>query len=274
MSQYEWPYRLWSCRCDGGLSRPGEPGGIEAWRALWREIQRHLKRHGFDPGPIDGVRGPRTDAAIVRFKAARGLRERDYVGELTMRALAGDPVRPEPAPVRADGPEPRWLVVARGYVGLKEVAGPHHHPEIVSWWRDIGAHWFDDDETPWCGAFVGGVLVEAGLAIPSAAEAPRARAWRAWGRPLRGPAVGALAVLWRGSPRGSSGHVGFVVGRDAHGRLMLLGGNQSDAVTVAPFDPDRVLDGGYRWPAGEPLPARVGHGGLPVLPARPLRTGR
>jgi hypothetical protein len=39
-----------------------------------------------------------------------------------------------------------------------------------------------------------------------------------------------------------------VVGNDEAGRLMVLGGNQGNAVTVAPFDRARVL--GYRWPSG------------------------
>lgn len=265
MSRYPWPFRLWSCRCDGGAQAAGAADPRAQWRHLWRAVQARLKRHGFDPGPIDGVRGPRTDAALVRFKGARGLRERPYLGEITIEALLAAPA---PSP---DGPEaspPRWLAVARGYLGLSEIPGTHHRPEIVGWWRDIGAGWFGDDETPWCGAFVGGVLAEAGIAIPSAAEAPRARAWRGWGRRLDGPAVGAVAVLWRGARTGTAGHVGFVAGRDRAGRLLLLGGNQSDAVTIAPFDPDRVLEGGFRWPAGEPPPVRTGFDALPLETAR------
>jgi hypothetical protein len=34
--------------------------------------------------------------------------------------------------------------------------------------------------------------------------------------------------------------------------LLVLGFNQSDAVTIAEFSRDRVL--GYRWPKGQPRP--------------------
>mgnify|MGYP003402934018 CR=1 FL=1 len=56
------------------------------------------------------------------------------------------------------------------------------------------------------------------------------------------------------------GGVGIVVGQDARGRPMILGGNQGDRVCIAPFDPARLL--AYRWPAGAtdpqlPLPLMV-----------------
>jgi hypothetical protein len=53
--------------------------------------------------------------------------------------------------------------------------------------------------------------------------------------------------------RDGGGHVGFVVGKDQAGNLMVLGGNQSDSVNIKPFKTDRVV--GYRWPVGAPRPA-------------------
>lgn len=43
------------------------------------------------------------------------------------------------------------------------------------------------------------------------------------------------------------GHVGFVVGRDTRSNLMVLGGNQGDAVSVAAFLPSRAT--GFYWPS-------------------------
>jgi peptidoglycan hydrolase-like protein with peptidoglycan-binding domain len=39
-----------------------------------RELQDRLKAAGFDPGPIDGVVGPRTTDAARRYAQARNLR--------------------------------------------------------------------------------------------------------------------------------------------------------------------------------------------------------
>ncbi|HWW46529.1 MAG TPA: TIGR02594 family protein [Xanthobacteraceae bacterium] len=153
--------------------------------------------------------------------------------------------------------EPRWLLLARKYIGVREIKGPRHEQQIVKWWEAIGAP-FRDDETAWCGAMVGGVLSEAGLPIVSGGAA--ARNWLKLPVKLDRPAVGCVVVFWRGTRDGALGHVGFVVGQDRFGNLMVLGGNQGDEVCIKPFSRDRVL--GYRWPSTWPLEERFN---LPVL---------
>lgn len=154
--------------------------------------------------------------------------------------------------------QPAWLAIANGYLGTAEKKGPQHNAHVLKWWKEIGAP-FKDDETPWCGAFVGGVLFEAGIKpVPGGASA---RAWLklgskklGYGAELDAPAVGCVVIFWRGSKSGANGHVGFVVGKDQRGNLMVLGGNQGDAVTIKPFGKERVL--GYRWPGVYPYPER------------------
>ena len=52
-----------------------------------RLIQQQLRAAGFDPGPIDGVFGPHTQAAVVAFQLAKGLVPDGEVGPVTARAL-------------------------------------------------------------------------------------------------------------------------------------------------------------------------------------------
>ncbi len=153
--------------------------------------------------------------------------------------------------------EPVWLARARRYVGLREVPGKQHNPTILGWIRALRLP-FKDDETAWCGTFVGGVFAEEG--IPPAKNPAGARNWLKFGVALSQPAVGSVVVFWRGSKTGWSGHVGFVVGQDAKGNLMVLGGNQGDMVSIKPFARDRVL--GYRWPGQVAPPAPAA---LPLL---------
>ncbi|HET6623277.1 MAG TPA: peptidoglycan-binding domain-containing protein, partial [Gaiellaceae bacterium] len=50
-------------------------------------LQVALRAHGFDPGPIDGVRGPATSGALLRFQRAKGLASDGKVGPATRRAF-------------------------------------------------------------------------------------------------------------------------------------------------------------------------------------------
>lgn len=145
-----------------------------------------------------------------------------------------------------------WLTEARRHLGLREITGKEHNPTIVNWLLSLKA-WWRDDETPWCGTFVAASLRAAGLPVPKAWF--RARAYERYGTPLLVPCVGCIAVF----TRQGGGHVAFVVGHDTRGRLMCLGGNQGNAVTIAPFDRARVT--AYRWPSPD-FPFRTG---LPVL---------
>lgn len=147
---------------------------------------------------------------------------------------------------------PLWLAVARQYDGTKEWSGPATSPTILRWLTQLGA-WWRDDETPWCGVFVGAVLKESGYDVPKTYF--RAKSWASWGQPLANPAVGGVAVF----EREGGGHVAFIVGKTPAGQLLCLGGNQSNQVCVRAFDPARVV--ALRWPATEPLPQP---GPLPV----------
>jgi hypothetical protein len=50
-------------------------------------LQVGLRAHGFDPGPVDGVRGPQTTSALVRFQRTKGLTPDGRFGPRTRRAL-------------------------------------------------------------------------------------------------------------------------------------------------------------------------------------------
>jgi uncharacterized protein (TIGR02594 family) len=137
--------------------------------------------------------------------------------------------------------QPSWMAEAWRELGQSERPGPTHNPRIVAMFDELG-YPNQADETAWCAAFVGACLERAGIA---STRSLRARSYETWGIASAAPTAGAVAVLRRGGDP-ALGHVGFLVGAtDAH--VFLLGGNQSDAVTVAPFDRDLVLT--YRAPA-------------------------
>ncbi len=149
--------------------------------------------------------------------------------------------------------EPPWIARARSYLGLAEIPGPGTHPTIARWLGALGG-WWSDDETAWCGTFVAACLTETGQPKPRAWF--RARAYLEYGHQIDRMAYGSIVVF----ERGGGGHVGFVVGRDARNRVMCLGGNQGNRVSIAPFETWRIL--GYRWPPTDAhLPVHV----LPLI---------
>jgi uncharacterized protein (TIGR02594 family) len=110
--------------------------------------------------------------------------------------------------------------------------------------RDAGQPARLNDEVAWCAAFVGACLERAGLA---STRSLMARSYVRWGAPLQEGRFGAVAVLSRGSDP-NAGHVGFLLG-ETGGQIYLLGGNQSDTVTVAAFPKARLI--GLRWPSAQ-----------------------
>ena len=132
-----------------------------------------------------------------------------------------------------------WIREARKHIGLREIKGGKHNPLILSWLQNLLA-WWANDEVPWCGVFTAECLRVGQRALPK--HWYRASDYLNWGTRLDSPCYGCVVVF----TRQGGGHVGFGVGEDKLGTLWVLGGNQSDAVSIAPFSIGRVS--GYRWP--------------------------
>lgn len=147
--------------------------------------------------------------------------------------------------------ELRWVAIARGMIGTAEKVGKAENPKIVEMWNvgfnatgqsnRLKEKVWQTENTAWCGGFMSYVFAKAGLSKHIPKSFPLARSWQTAGTKLSKPAYGCVVVF----TRGNMGHVGIVVGKDKAGNLMVLGGNQGDAVNIKPFSRSRVL--AYRW---------------------------
>ena len=153
--------------------------------------------------------------------------------------------------------EPVWLIEARKNLGVTETKGGVHTSEVLKYWQDIKRGGIKDDETPWCAAFIGAMLERVGI---RSSRFESAKSYLTWGDQIVEPCVGCIVVF----TREGGGHVGFCVGQDKNGNLLILGGNQGDAVNVKAFPRSRVS--GYRYPSGFLKPTAP----LPVLAAAEL----
>jgi uncharacterized protein (TIGR02594 family) len=138
------------------------------------------------------------------------------------------------------------LAVARSYLGTEEIEGKDSNAQIVAWLREV-APWASGDEIAWCSAFMNHIARLLGLPRPNSL---RARSWLAVGKPVplseaRPEEDVVVFARGRGKQPGpevidAPGHVALFVGL-APGEVIVLGGNQSDAVTIARFHQADVL---------------------------------
>ena len=222
-----------------------------------KQAQEALEHLGYDLGPAgaDGDAGSLTIRALTAFQKSVGLKADGLLGPRTEAKLkaatpeAGTKDKTPPAPLAAEPDMPPWLTSASHDLGLHEGVGKANNPKVVALFKDAGFAGVKDDATAWCAAFVGAHLQRSGFK-PSGSLA--ARSYEAWGVGLKNPVLGCVCTKKRGNSSWQ-GHVFFVVGLSADGKTVFgLGGNQSDAVTVAAFKRSEVTS--FRWPSSLPVP--------------------
>lgn len=209
------------------------------------DIQRALKAAGFDPGPLDGIKGRMTTAAVKRFQESKGLVADGIAGPKTIAvlfpAVPGEPLQSSPLP---------WMELAARKKGLHE---RNNYTAVSTFLKSDGKTLGDPRKLPWCGDFVE-TCIAVTLPEESLPGNPYlARNWLKFGVPCE-PQLGAVLVFWRGAKNGISGHVAFDAGA-GKGVLYCLGGNQSNSISVTSIATNRLL--GARWPKTVPLPDKI-----------------
>lgn len=133
--------------------------------------------------------------------------------------------------------------------GLTEIVGPIHNEAIIQFYDDVGHSWVQDDETPWCAAFVGSCLERSGL---TSTRDLAARSYLEWGvNSSDNPRVMDIVIFSRGD-KPWLGHVGFLAKPYKKGdrSVYVLGGNQNNRVSVAKYPAEKLL--GFRRMEAEP----------------------
>lgn len=164
--------------------------------------------------------------------------------ELARRSI--EKLSAPPPPKDLEG-YPAYYFCARAELGVREVPGPKANARIQEYLRSttLPDEMAGSDETPWCSAFTNWCVERVGLEGTNRANA---RSWMQWGFPLEHPRPGCVVVLWRESRESGKGHVGFFEAMDGS-NILILGGNQGNAVSVRPYPRSRLL--GWRWHDGE-----------------------
>lgn len=138
-------------------------------------------------------------------------------------------------------PDFPWLDAAEGELGIKEIDGHGNNARIVDY-HAVTAAGKAPDSVPWCSSFLCWCMWRSGIPHP---RSKSSQAWLRWGvgAPISRGAIGVI----RNPVRRNRGHVGIVAGYDAQMRVVLLGGNQRDAVSYRAYPFRRFV--GFRLPA-------------------------
>lgn len=134
--------------------------------------------------------------------------------------------------------------IAMRFTGTKEVAGVASNPLVLAMLK-LDGDWPQDDSVPWCSAFAN--FVAHLLRLPRS-KALNARSWLKVGTPIPvGDAKPGFDVVILNRQNGPTnpdldgpGHVGFFGGIEGQ-NVIVLGGNQGDAVSLARFPVADIL---------------------------------
>lgn len=131
------------------------------------------------------------------------------------------------------------LMIGLSQIGVTEIKGADHNPDILQYFQDIGQSWVKDDETAWCSAFINWVAHHAHC---ERSKKLNARSWLGVGEWVNNEKYleGDICIFWRDSLRSWKGHVGMYIG-ESQESIYVLGGNQSNQVNIKPYPKSRLL---------------------------------
>ena len=130
--------------------------------------------------------------------------------------------------------------IALSQIGIKEIVGSKHNPDVLKYFSEIGHDWVKNDEMAWCSAFVNWVCKKANKEFTGKLNA---RSWLDVGTEVKDAKTGDIVILWREDPNSWKGHVGIYC-RETKNYIYILGGNQANSVCIKAYQKRLLL--GYR----------------------------
>jgi uncharacterized protein (TIGR02594 family) len=186
-------------------------------------LQAALDNLGYPVGNIDGIYGPKTRGGVLAYVEAGG----------------------KPGPGAHTAGELPWVTLAKTVYGLHEIRDKKKLTEFL---KSDGALLGDPSVYPWCGDFAETCIKRTlpDEVFPGALGVNPywARNWALLGEYTE-PTYGCILSF----ERETGGHVAICLGHDGDKNFIVLGGNQSNTVSVTKIEKSRMLPKGSRWPS-------------------------
>ena len=146
---------------------------------------------------------------------------------------------------------PRILVEAVKIMGVKEIAGYQHNPEILRWAKVLGLDKvYKSDEIAWCGLAMAYAAHMADVAVTK--DPLWALNWAKWGTAVTEPMLGDILTF----KRDGGGHVGLYIGEDDT-CYHVLGGNQGNMMKPSRIEKSRLYKARRTsWKVAQPKSVR------------------
>jgi uncharacterized protein (TIGR02594 family) len=155
---------------------------------------------------------------------------------------------------------PKMVAAALQYFGIKEIPGKGSNPVILDMAKGLGiGNIYTDDDMSWCALFINHLIRLTGKPILQVGHDPynylRAKYMLNWGKQVQHgeEKLGDVLIF----DREGGGHVGLYIA-ESGATFHVLGGNQSNAVTITEISKARLL-GARRYYSIEPPASAIAY---------------
>jgi len=152
------------------------------------------------------------------------------------------------------GPLPKLVATALQYLGIKEIPGAKSNPIILNMAQQLGiGEIYKNDDTSWCGLFMSFLFKITNKPFPDlkgdAFNYLRAAWFIGYGDPVkRGEEMLGDVLIFK---REGGHHVGLYIA-ESEDTFHVLGGNQSNAVTISEIKKTRLASARRLYRTGVP----------------------
>lgn len=207
---------------------------------LFPEMSQETKEKAGAPSPTNfNLASPDASGGAIdplQQSSPENLSLKDFNEQVSAKIIQDSEAANPRAMIKASSP----IQAATAFLGLREENAEEAKTLSAFFKSTVGID-LNPAKTAWCAAFVDAVLKTTGS---EGTGKLNARSYLDWGKPVDTPKVGDVVVFSRGDPNGWQGHVGFYMGTNEDGTIKVLGGNQSNSVSVSDYSADKLL--GYR----------------------------